>query len=611
MSILRPLPTPQSQRCQNVNALLASALVVVCLLVPSLGWCYDSVRVDLDGLDRDLKKNVEAFLALDTVRERTAPVEVQRFLRSAPELIRDALRAFGHYRPVVDVSLADPDAQIATIRISVDPGPRVQIANVDVRVTGEGASLPEFERFLAALPVGAGMPLSHADYASLKRTLLTIAGDKGFVDARFETAELRVSVEQEKAWIDLVLATGSRYFFGDIGFTQDVLDPDVMRRFVRIEPGQPFDIEQLLALQRDLTTSGYFGNIRLESDMDHPKGYRIPVTVNVEPRKRFKYSLGAGYSTDRDLRGRLGIQDRRLNRRGHRWNGEVLGYRDYMKSRLGYNIPLQDPAFDALLFDLDVEQDDAVDDPAVLIRQTMAVEAAWRRRSRSGWVERFFVVLDHISEKQIDNDDPGKTVNVTNNLVIPGVTWRNSRADNPVFTTDGFRWRTTIRATDDTIGATQDISFLQIELSGKRVNSFLGKYRLLTRGDAGVLLMDDNLLDNLATKYQFFAGGDNSIRGYDYNSVVDTSDTRRGGRFLFAGSIEVDRQIASSRWRIAAFYDTGNAVENFRQFNTLKHGAGIGVRWNSPIGPLRLDLAFPLFDPAKEFRLHFTMGPDL
>ncbi len=109
---------------------------------------------------------------------------------------------------------------------------------------------------------------------------------------------------------------------------------------------------------------------------------------------------------------------------------------------------------------------------------------------------------------------------------------------------------------------------------------------------------------------RYFAGGDQSVRGYDYQSLSPTNSDgdRIGGRYQFAASVEYQFSL-TERWRIAAFADQGNAFNDL-ELPTLKQSVGVGVRWVSPVGPIRVDLAHPL-DGDQGVRLHFSMGPEL
>jgi translocation and assembly module TamA len=115
---------------------------------------------------------------------------------------------------------------------------------------------------------------------------------------------------------------------------------------------------------------------------------------------------------------------------------------------------------------------------------------------------------------------------------------------------------------------------------------------------------------------RFFAGGDQSVRGFEYQQLgsLDEEGNVIGGPVLLTGSVELEYRFLQKwrfleKWGIAAFYDTGNAMESFS--GSLERGAGVGLRWVSPIGPIRADAAWALSEPGRPVRFHLTVGPDL
>src|SRR5690606_9543527 len=111
----------------------------------------------------------------------------------------------------------------------------------------------------------------------------------------------------------------------------------------------------------------------------------------------------------------------------------------------------------------------------------------------------------------------------------------------------------------------------------------------------------------LPASLRFFAGGDQSVRGYRYNSLgpTDASGEVIGGRKLLVGSLEYEHRIRGG-WSAAVFYDAGNALEDYG--DSLARGAGFGVRWLSPIGQVRIDLASALSEDGNPWRLHLNIG---
>ena len=130
---------------------------------------------------------------------------------------------------------------------------------------------------------------------------------------------------------------------------------------------------------------------------------------------------------------------------------------------------------------------------------------------------------------------------------------------------------------------------------------------MLVRGQVG--LTAEREFAELPASVRFFAGGDNSVRGYDFEALgpADAVGNVIGGSSLATGSFEFEQPL-HGRWSLAFFVDSGNAFEGSRI--DAQTGAGIGGRWQSPLGPIRIDLAKAL-DGEREWRVHVSLGPDL
>ena len=153
-----------------------------------------------------------------------------------------------------------------------------------------------------------------------------------------------------------------------------------------------------------------------------------------------------------------------------------------------------------------------------------------------------------------------------------------------------------------------DARFLQLRAQGKFIQPIAEQGRLLLRGEAGFSQVSE--LSSLPASLRFFTGGDQSVRGYSYNSLAprDSNGKIVGGEQLLVGSMEYERRI-KGEWSAAVFYDRGNAIDHWTE--KLKAGAGFGVRWKSPVGQVRVDLAWALSDPGRPFHFHLVIGPDL
>ena len=191
------------------------------------------------------------------------------------------------------------------------------------------------------------------------------------------------------------------------------------------------------------------------------------------------------------------------------------------------------------------------------------------------------------------------------NLLIPKATWTLVRADNRLIATDGYRVE--LETSGSAEALLSDATFLQGIMRGKLVRAFGKQGRLVMRADAGATATGN--FDSMPASNRFFTGGDNSVRGYEYKSIAPENEDGDliGGKYLLVGSVEYDYNVYG-KWYLAAFYDIGSAFSESPI--DASSGAGVGIRWASPVGMVRVDVASALSDDGNPWRLHITFGPD-
>jgi translocation and assembly module TamA len=191
-------------------------------------------------------------------------------------------------------------------------------------------------------------------------------------------------------------------------------------------------------------------------------------------------------------------------------------------------------------------------------------------------------------------------------LLLPGVGYSYLKSDNRLDPNRGYRVQFEVAGAQEGLGS--DASLVHGEVSLRGLITLAERHRFLGRVQVGGTVTDDYA--SVPPSLRFFAGGDQSVRGYDYQSLSPTNSQgdRIGGRYMLAVSGEYQFSLTPT-WRLATFADHGNAF-NSLEIPSLKSGVGVGIRWVSPVGPLRLDLAHPL-DGTSGLRLHFSMGPEL
>ncbi|HSN88363.1 MAG TPA: POTRA domain-containing protein, partial [Thermoanaerobaculia bacterium] len=300
----------------------------------------ERVRIEVEGIDGDLRRNVIASLSLEEAREDGDLTEerIRRLHARAGEEIAEALQPFGHYRPDVQATLSQ-DGETWVARYQVDPGPPLKVTALDVRAEGAGAQDPWFRRDVQEFPLRQGETLYHPDYEAGKQRFVDDAAENGYLDGDFQQNEIRVDLEAYTANVALLFATGPRYLFGPVVFNQDFLDPDLLRGYVTFERGEPLNLDEVLEMQSTLSDSPYFERVEVLTRRDQAEGLQVPIEVNLTPSKPQRWSAGAGYGTDTGPRGTAALELRRINRQGHRAQVEVRGSEIEQSFRSQYEIP--------------------------------------------------------------------------------------------------------------------------------------------------------------------------------------------------------------------------------------------------------------------------------
>lgn len=571
---------------------LALCLLFV-LLLPAAHAA--TVQVALDGLPSALTESVLATLDIgaEAQRERVSPARIRRAHNAAPQQIRAALEASGYYRATVESSLRQgEDGWQAHYR--VERGEPLRVTTLDLTVTGPAGSDAALQAALPAFPLQVGNRLRHARYEDGKRALLEALREHGYLDAAFTTHQVQVNLDAYTAQVTLVLDSGARYRFGEVSLEDTVVHKSLMRRYGAPQPGEPYRMGRLLDYQSALADSGYFSGVDVQPGSRDRTAHTVPVIVTLTPRPRSAYSAGVGFATDSGPRLRAGYQRRYVNRRGHGLDSTLLlSPRDSQLSSQ-YRMPLADPRTEQLTFGAAARREDTTSARSDSLTLQTAVTRRWG-------IGRRTVGLDYLVERFDTGSDEATTA-----LLIPSLGWQGSRSDAPLWPRHGWRLDLTLRGA--LAGLLSDLSFVQARAAGKYVYGIGRDQRLLGRLDLGSTWVDG--FGELPASLRFFAGGDQSVRGYDYEKLGprDSGGDVVGGRHLLVASVEYEWMFAGN-FGGALFFDAGNAFSGTRL--NLERGVGVGFRWRSPIGAVRLDLASAISEPGSPLRLHITVGPDL
>jgi translocation and assembly module TamA len=557
---------------------------------------HAQVRVEISGVEPEIETNIRATLDLIRHGDRAdlSDAAIRRLYGRARRQIRDAMRPFGYYRPTIEPRLERRDG-LWLASFEIDPGEPVLVVEVDVQLHGDGATEPRLLEVIGQSPLRPARRLRHQEHDRLRNDLQSAAEALGYLDARFSERALEVDPAEHTARIVLHLQTGPRYRFGVVDVDQEILDESFLERIVDIREGEPYDAHRLLRAQYRLTDSGYFGNVIATTGTPDRETLAVPVRIETVPVRRQRIRLGVGYATDTQLRGSAAVDWRRLNRAGHTAGTELRLARTLSDLSLHYRIPMRDPLTERLLFRGAITDEDLGDLESR--RARLGVSHVTIRGG--GWQRTLFT--DVLDERTRIPD----TESLRDTLVIPGVAMEKLLADDILFPTRGFRVRGEVRGSHENLGASSNFARLEFEVN--QVASLGENWRFFARSRLGIGLVDR--FATLPASQRFFAGGDQSVRGYGYNSLGPTDEAGNviGGRHLIFGSLEAERRVWG-RVALAGFVDAGNALDEFEL--DLEVSAGLGLHVHTPIGTLRLSVARSITE-SRGVRYHLTLRPDL
>lgn len=560
------------------------------LLLAVTGVRAAELEVIVDPENDALQSNIRAHVG--DLGSRNA-ASLRRFASHARDSAREAMRALGYYQGEVRYRVVA--AQTPVLRLQVTPGEPVRLVSVRIEVRGEASQLPSFQ-LPERLRPETGDVLNHGRYEQVKRFFRGRAQTHGFFDGQFVTSELRVRPADREAEIRLLYDSGPRYSLGEAAFPDDsYFEQDLLARFVRFEAGTPYHSDRLIELTQDLRGAGYFSEVRVDADPEAAEQQQIPVNTSLDARTRHSLATGVGFSTDVGPRLRATWDEHYVNPQGHSRGAEFEVSQPRQNAGIYYELPLNPPMTDALRFTGSLQNEDIEDTRS----RRISLGAQWQSRLDSGWQQ--VVSLRREEDRFRVGDENERT-----RLVLPGLSYSYLKRDSPVDPSRGYRLQ--FKSAGGQRDMFSDIDVIHLVASARGLYT-VGEagHRFLTRVRAGGIGTND--FGQVPPFLRFFAGGDQSVRGYGYRTLgpTDEDGDTIGGRFLLTGSLEYQYPLSQS-WRLATFVDEGNAFDTLG--DPLKTGVGVGIRWVSPVGPIRLDVARGLDEP-QNLRLHFSMGPEL
>ncbi|EIA1621213.1 outer membrane protein assembly factor [Vibrio parahaemolyticus] len=563
--------------------------IIVGLLVVSQS-AYADVSLKLKGIDGALEDNVKAYLS--SIPEKDYSTSL-RFQARLDQSITEALNALGYYHAKISYSISEGNDELI---VNIHKGLPVKIKVMDVVISGEAKEDEEFANLIAKSPLKVGRILNQGEYDSLKSGIRNLALQRGYFNGDFKLNKLEVIPELNEANVRLHYDSGIRYHFGPVEITGSQIWENRVESMRPFEIGEPYLVSDVGEYNQNLSNTDWFSSVFVEPDLSKLEdGRELPIKVSLAPAAKNQIETGIGYSTDTGVRGTLKWKKPWVSARGHSFNTALSLSKPEQTITAGYKIPLDDVLREYYQLQFGLKHLDNRDTES--LESNLAVERHWL--TDGGWHKTVYVRHLYENFSQGLQDDGVQ-------FVLPGATFSRTRVRGGSMPMWGDKQSVTVEYGDPAL------------LSETRVLRLLGRsswirgigenHRGLFRLEGGANITEE--FEKLSPSLRFFAGGDNNIRGYGYESIspVDESGALTGAKYILSSTLEYQYRVYGNWWA-ATFYDIGDAFNDTPEW---KSGAGVGIRWSSPVGPVSFDFAWGLDEkPNNEFRIHFSLGPEL
>lgn len=559
-------------------------------------WAFD---VKVEGLEGEVLDNVNVMLM--PVKENSITEVRQTYRAQVDRAIRRAVEALGYYQTTIQYNWKEPkDKDPALLVAKVHLGEPARIEGTSFSVEGEGKDDEVFTELRKKLPK-KGTQLNHGEYESFKASIERTAIRHGYFDGDFVTKELGVDAVKNQAFWTFDYDSKTRYRFGDIKFSGSQIREPILVNLLPFKEGEPYTSDDISELNRRLSATGWFNSVVVSPDIFKGRASAdktLPVYAHVTPKKENAVETGLGYSTDVGPRASVTWRKPWMNDSGHSLEASTELSALEQLADVSYKIPLEESALEKYwLVQGGVKTEDLNDTKSnsvsAMVSRHWAPYEGWQRDVHLRW--------------SIDDFDQGETSDRTM-LIYPGVSFSKTTTVGGLMPTWGFSQRYTLEWSNTMWGS--DVDFVVLEAQHALVKAFADRHRIVLRSRIGWIETND--FDKVPPDLRFFAGGDRSVRGYKYESISpeDENGDLTGAEKLITASVEYQYRVTGDWWG-AVFFDIGQAVHDFDD-QDLKKGVGVGVRWNSPLGPIKLDIATPVGDPSESgVQFYIGLGPEL
>lgn len=584
--------------CRNPIRLLSAGILILGLY--SFSAVAEDVHFAFDGVPPALLEKLhKAFPPVNVADKanRLDETELAAGLR-----LKDAMQAYGYYDAKWKVSTEKSGKKQDLLRFSIIPGQPIRVRKINLQKTGAGSNIPVITRLFNQFPLKDGAVLDQLDYEEWKGKAIAVLNKQGYAKAEYTRHEILIDKKAFWSEIYLWLNTGPRFRFGSITVHGAVHYPRwFVERYVSFKPGDWYAPAALAVTQSNLRNADRFSDISVHGDIRAEKNNTVPVIINLKSMPAQHIKVGAGYSTDIGPNAALIYDNYNAFDQAQHVRVSILAAQLNKNASILYKWPIGKNIGSEYVAQASYQNQtlSAYDSNEILA----SAGRQWtlrddNNRNRSSTLEAL------LNFEQANYTVAGE---VNNSFYIyPSLQYTVQDFRNILRPISGYSLTARTEGASKIWGSSAD--FVRFSARGTWRIRLSRQWVLGTRAKLGAMWLNGPITA-LPPNLRFFAGGQNSLPGYAYQSQgpLDSDGAVEGGRLLAVAGVNIQRFV-SRNWAVVAFYDAGNAFNRFSNVRLLQD-VGLGFRWYSPVGPIRFDLAHPLVNPqAPAVRIAFSVG---
>lgn len=554
------------------------------------------------GITGEMQFNANTRLKIKQPEDKKLTIEtIKRLNAEAPKEIALAMQPYGYFKSEITSKLSHiGNAWNATYYVNL--GQPLLISNVSTNISGEAGDDPEIKKFFAHFPIQKDDILNTVKYKKVKQDFLDLAAKRGYILAKIEVSEVRIDLTQYTANIVFNCTSGPRYFFNSTVFSANPLSDKFLKKFLTYKEGEYYSTDKIHSSQANLNNSNLFKSVTIEPQYKETQDLKVPVYVNIIPRKSQQYTFGIGYGTDTGIRGLLGFELYNFASNGQHVHGLIKASAEGLKDlegdiEISYIIPGSVPTTDQYDVSIGSNLKDKDYGKSALIKAGPGYTT-----NIFGWQQTLRLDIEHEWWHFTDQSTKDQST-----ILVPSIIWLRKKTNDPINPTAGYRVNLLLQGTSTYFGS--DINFLQANLDTKWMYPIPKGPILVLRGNIGYTSISNENLDKLPMSFWFTTGGSTTIRGYNYEQIGP-------GKELFVGNIEFQQKLFIPQLYGSLFYDIGNAANDIFSYHSddpfYRHqSVGLGFTYQSPVGAIRIAYAIAIDQSEAPARIQFSIGPDL